>query len=56
MESSIPQASHPFRPDVSFDDKWELLKPDLERLWLNEKRKLPEIIQMMKAQYAFNAQ
>ena len=52
MESSAPGDQS---PNVPFSERWELLKPDLERLYLDEKRKLPEIIEIMKSQYEFDA-
>ncbi|KAI9785533.1 MAG: hypothetical protein M1839_009274 [Geoglossum umbratile] len=40
---------------VSFNEKWELLKPELKRLYLEDKLKLTEIMQIMKARYRFDA-
>jgi Clr5 domain len=52
METSVPDAA---RPDVPFSERWELLKPDLARLYLDENRKLSEIIEIMKSQFGFDA-
>ena len=41
--------------DVPFDQKWEILKPTIEHLYVHEKRKLPELMQIMKDQHAFVA-
>ena len=41
--------------DVPFDQKWEILKPTIERLYVHEERKLPELMQLIKNQYGFVA-
>ncbi|KAI9764311.1 MAG: hypothetical protein M1840_008529 [Geoglossum simile] len=50
-----PSAVAAPRSNVPFSARWELLKPDLERLYLDEKRKLSEIIEIMKWQHGFDA-
>ncbi|KAF8853073.1 hypothetical protein BDZ45DRAFT_599053 [Acephala macrosclerotiorum] len=51
----VPGPFSRFRPDLPFNQRWEPLKPYLERLYLNEKMKLPEIVAIMKSQYGFDA-
>lgn len=56
QDSSVAMDSIPLQPTtVKFNERWKLLKPCLERLYFDQKRKLPEIVQIMKAQYGFNA-
>ena len=40
---------------VPLDQKWNLLKPTIERLYINENLKLSNIIEIIKDQYGFNA-
>lgn len=42
-------------PDVPFKERWDLLKPQLERFYLDEKLKLSSLIQKMKNEYGFDA-
>ncbi|KAN0089874.1 hypothetical protein V8E51_018453 [Hyaloscypha variabilis] len=51
----VPGPFAVFRPDVPFKERWELLKPYLDRYYFQEKLKLPKIIQIMKEQYRFDA-
>lgn len=46
----------PATPKVSYDDSWELYKPLLDRLYLQENLKLPRIQDIMREQYHFHAQ
>lgn len=39
---------------VPFNEQWELLKPIIERLYVQEKQKLPEILKAFKG-YGFDA-
>jgi hypothetical protein len=55
MDSSPASAPPQLPSDAPFTEKWELLKPYLERLYLDEKRKLPEVVQIIKTQYGFDA-
>lgn len=41
--------------DVPFDQKWEILKPIIERLYVHEEHKLSELMQIMKDQHGFVA-
>jgi hypothetical protein len=40
---------------VPFSQRWEILKPALNDLYLEQNVKLPEIMEMMKAQFGFDA-
>lgn len=40
---------------LSFEQKWEFLKPHIERLYVKEKQKLVDVIEKLKAQYGFDA-
>jgi hypothetical protein len=51
----VPGPFCKFRPDLPFDQRWEPLRPYLERLYLEEKMKLPKIVTVMKEQYGFDA-
>jgi hypothetical protein len=42
--------------EVSHDQKWELLKPILEYLYIHKNKKIPEIDRIMRADYDFQAQ
>jgi Clr5 domain len=54
MEGSV-QNSAPSYSDVPYDKRWELLKPYLEQLYIQEKRKLSEIVEIMKSRHMFYA-
>jgi hypothetical protein len=55
MEKSNTELSQEDLYEVPYSQRWELLKPVLERLYLDEKVKLPVIISLMKATYSFDA-
>ena len=40
---------------VPFNQKWDLLKPAIERLYIHLNWKLPEVIKAIKDQYGFDA-
>ena len=40
---------------VPFDQKWELLKPTIERLYLQDGLKLPEVITSIRDRHGFDA-
>ena len=42
-------------PAVPFDKKWEILKPTIERLYVQEEYKLSDLMQMMNDHYGFVA-
>jgi hypothetical protein len=41
--------------DVPYNQKWELLKPHIYRLYVDENRSLSDVISMMKRDFNFNA-
>ena len=45
----------PLNLDVPFDQKWEILKPTIERLYVHEEYKLSDLIQIMNDQHGFVA-
>jgi hypothetical protein len=61
--SDGPPAANPFafQPagpslhDVPFSERWELVKTAIVRLYVVEKRRLSEVIRIMKEQYRFDA-
>ena len=48
---SLPLSLH----GVPFAQKWELLKSTIERLYIHENRKLPDLIKFVRDQYDFDA-
>ena len=40
---------------VPFDQKWELLKPTIERLYIHENHKLPDVIKGIRDECGFDA-
>jgi hypothetical protein len=40
---------------VPFAEKWELLKPVIEQLYLKENMKLPQLRQVLRERYDFDA-
>ena len=42
-------------PNLSLEQKWEFLKPHIERLYVHEKCKLGHVIEILKARYGFVA-
>ena len=40
---------------VPYDQKWDILKPAIERLYLRENRKLKDIVAAIKHQCGFTA-
>lgn len=55
MESLIPQTLPISLLGVPFDQKWELLKSTIERLYIRENRSLPDVIKAIKDQHGFEA-
>lgn len=41
---------------AKFDDKWDILKPVINKLWKEGNRKLSELIEDVKNTYGFTAQ
>ncbi len=42
-------------PGLSFEEKWEFLKPHIERLYIRQDHKLLHVIEILKAQCGFEA-
>ncbi len=40
---------------VPFDQKWEILKPTIERLYVHEECQLSDLMQVLNDQYGFVA-
>ena len=40
---------------LSFEEKWEFLKPHIEQLYLHQKCKLAHMIEILSAQCGFDA-
>ena len=55
MEQSAAQDLQTSLLGVSFDQKWDLLRPVIERLYIHENLKLFDVIMMIKEQYGFDA-
>lgn len=55
METLSPQVLSRSLRDVPFDQKWELLKPTIERLYIRENWKLSDVIKTIKDQHGFDA-
>jgi hypothetical protein len=45
----------PTNPRFTFNDKWEIHKPFVERLYLDEKLKLPKIQAIIRSEHDFDA-
>jgi hypothetical protein len=52
----LMEVDQPDRTRLSFREKWELHKPLLERLYLDEKLKLSKIKAIMREQFDFDAE
>ncbi len=55
MEPLDPQSLRPSLHSVPFDKKWGLLKPTIERLYIHENRKLPDVIKAIRDEKGFDA-
>lgn len=42
--------------NVPFNKKWDLLRPVIEQLYVNEDQALPEVVTIMKRDYGFAAE
>lgn len=43
-------------PNVPFNKKWDLLKPVIEQLYVDENQALPDVVAIMKRDYGFAAE
>lgn len=41
--------------EIPFEQRWDILKPDIVGLFVSENRKLPEVVEIMKANHGFHA-
>ena len=41
--------------DMPFDQKWDVLKPAIKRLYLDEGRVLADVMEVVKTEYGFVA-
>ena len=55
MEPLVPQDLSRSLLGVPFDQKWELLKPTIERLYIHENWKLSDVVKAIKDQHGFGA-
>ena len=58
MEQLDPSAAHSLSQSLAgakYDQKWDLLKPMVERMYVDEGRKLKDIIATIKDEFGFNA-
>ncbi len=49
------QSSGPSYSDVPYGERWELLKPYMEQLYIQERCKLSDIVDIMKSRHKFYA-
>ncbi|KAI1385355.1 uncharacterized protein F4822DRAFT_342116 [Hypoxylon trugodes] len=55
MEAPINDGSEKFL-DVPYDQRWELLKPTIVRIYMEENNKIARVAERMKGEYSFDAQ
>ena len=55
MEPLAPEGSLPSLHGVPFDQKWELLKPTIQRLYIHENQELPDVMRTIKDEHGFDA-
>ncbi|KAI9807444.1 MAG: hypothetical protein M1833_000189 [Piccolia ochrophora] len=55
MDVNVPAAPFTFMPRLSLAERWEELKPTISRLYVDENRKLSEVIDIINSQYGFDA-
>lgn len=41
--------------DVPFDKKWDILKPAIKQLYIDENKKLAQVMEIVGAEYGFVA-
>jgi hypothetical protein len=51
----IAENSEPSYSEVPYENRWELFKPYLAQLYIQERRKLSDIVNIMKTQRKFYA-
>jgi Clr5 domain len=55
MDHLGPTTAIEIPPGLSFEQKWEFLRPHIECLYIDQKYKLVEVIEILKGQYGFDA-
>lgn len=55
MEGLAAQPLSQSLANVAYDQRWEILKPTIERMYVHEGSKLKDIIAAIKDEYGFNA-
>lgn len=55
MEPQVSDSLSASLRTVPFDHRWDLLKPTIERLYINENWKLPDVIRTIKDEHGFDA-
>jgi hypothetical protein len=55
MDLTVFAAPYSFMPHLPLPERWEQLKPVISRLYVDENRKLPDIIEIVRARYGFDA-
>ena len=55
MDHLEPVGATAMPPGLSFERKWEFLKPLIERLYVHEKKNLAKVIEILQAQFGFDA-
>lgn len=56
MDAVGPSFQAELAATVPFHERWEVLRPIIEQLYVQEKRRLLEVMKIMKADYAFDAE
>ncbi len=55
MDHLEPLEAPTMPPGLSFERKWEFLKPHIERLYVHEKYKLGKVKEILQVQFGFHA-
>jgi hypothetical protein len=55
MDPLVPDEGDIHLFDVPFGERWEILKPTIERLYIREGLKLPQLIEALRVRYGFDA-
>lgn len=55
MDPPNPLFPGPVRASVSFNDRWDLLRDDILRYWLDDRVKYKDLVEIMKERHNFYA-
>ena len=55
LSASAAQTLSQSLAKATYDQKWDLLKPVVERMYVDEGKKLKDIIATLKDEFGFNA-